>query len=79
MDEPTEETRRSLLVAINTHAADREALQVRYGQVWDTSELASEFEVLEFAAPFQVIEEFFAIFDTVHGIEELALLERFFG
>jgi len=55
MNDPTEQTRRSLLVAINTEAADREALQSHYGQVWDTSELASEFEVLEFAAPFVIV------------------------
>jgi hypothetical protein len=35
-------------------SADRAALQARYGQVWDTSELAGDFEVLEFAAPFVI-------------------------
>ena len=55
MNDPTQQTRRSLLVAINRQAADRVALQARYGQVWDTSELASEFEVLEFAAPFVIV------------------------
>jgi hypothetical protein len=56
MNDPTEQTRRSLQVAINTQAADRAALQARYGQVWDTSELAGEFEVLEFAAPFVLVK-----------------------
>ena len=36
-------------------AAERAALAERYGRVWDTSELANDFEVLEFAAPFVIV------------------------
>ena len=43
------------MAEINCHNAERAALVERYGQVWDTSELANDFEVLEFAAPFVVV------------------------
>ena len=56
MEDPTEETRRALLVVVNGEAADRAALEARYGPVWSTSELASDFEVLGFAAPFVVVK-----------------------
>ena len=36
-------------------AAERAALEARYGQVWNTSELANDFEVMGFAAPFVVV------------------------
>ena len=32
------------------------ALQERYGQVWNTSELAYDFEVLKIAAPFAIVK-----------------------
>ena len=41
---------------INRQPAERAALVERYGQVWDTSELTNDFEVLEFAAPFVVVK-----------------------
>ena len=53
--DPTEDARRALVAEINCHNAERAALVERYGQVWDTSELANDFEVLEFAAPFVVV------------------------
>src|SRR6266699_6119177 len=56
MIDPTEETRRALVAEINSHAAERAALQERCGQVWNTSELANDFEVLEFAAPFAIVK-----------------------
>lgn len=56
MDDPTENTRRALLVAVNADPADRVTLEAQYGRVWDTSELATEFEVLGFAAPFVVVK-----------------------
>ncbi len=55
-DDPTEEARRALVVAVNTEPADRVVLEARYGQVWSTSELANDFEVLGFAAPFVVVK-----------------------
>ncbi len=51
----TETTRRALLTKINSEAAERSALEARYGHVWSTSELSQDFEVLEFGAPFVVV------------------------
>ena len=56
MIDPTEDARRALVAVINGQAAERAALEERYGQVWNTSELANDFEVLEFAAPFVVVK-----------------------
>ena len=56
MIDPTEDARRALVAEINCQAADRAALEERYGQVWDTSELANDFDVLGFAAPFVVVK-----------------------
>ena len=54
MNDPTEATRRELLRQINAHPDGREALEALYGEVWDSEELARDFEVLGFAAPFVV-------------------------
>ena len=56
MTDPTEDARRALVADINRQPAERAALVERYGQVWDTSELTNDFEVLEFAAPFVVVK-----------------------
>ena len=56
MIDQTEEARRALVAEINCQAAERAALESRYGQVWNTSELANDFEVLEFAAPFAIVK-----------------------
>ncbi len=56
MIDPTEDARRALVAVINCQAADRAVLEKRYGQVWDTSELANDFEVLGFVAPFVVVK-----------------------
>jgi hypothetical protein len=56
MEDPTEETRRALVVVVNAEAAGRAALEARYGPVWSSSELASDFEVSRFAAPFVVVK-----------------------
>jgi hypothetical protein len=57
----TEEIRRSRLTAIN-HAVEtdnatteRKRLETQYGEVWDTAQLAEEFEVLGFMAPYIVV------------------------
>jgi hypothetical protein len=55
MIDPTEDARRALVAVINSQAAERAALEGRYGQVWDTAELSNDFEVLEFAAPLVVV------------------------
>lgn len=56
MIDPTEEARRALVAEINVQAAERAALEARYGSVWNTQELARDFEVLEFAAPFAIVK-----------------------
>jgi hypothetical protein len=55
MNDPTESVRRVLVAEINSHPGSREALEALHGQVWDTSELARDFAVLAFAAPFVVV------------------------
>jgi hypothetical protein len=55
MTDPTEPLRRARLAEINAEPGSREALQARHGQVWDTQELARDFEVLGFLAPYVVV------------------------
>jgi hypothetical protein len=55
MADPTEPIRRHRLTEINTHPGSREALAAQYGQVWDTEELARDFDVLGFLAPYVVV------------------------
>ena len=56
MSDPTEPIRRDLLREINTSPeCCRQEMEVRHGQVWNTQELAREFEVIGFAAPFVVV------------------------
>jgi len=54
--DPTEETRQTLLVQVNSQPAERAELEARHGQVWNTAELATDFEVLGFGAPFVVVK-----------------------
>jgi hypothetical protein len=53
--DPTENTRRVLLGKINAESAERNTLESRYGQVWSAAQLAHDFEVLGFGAPFVVV------------------------
>lgn len=48
----TEAVRREMVAEINSNPDNREALEARYGQVWDTDQLREEFEVTGFLAPF---------------------------
>jgi hypothetical protein len=56
MNDPTENVRRALVFRINSEATERANLEARYGQVWNTQELAQDFEALEFAAPFAIVK-----------------------
>jgi len=56
MIDETETTRRQRLVEINAEAGERAALEARYGQLWDTRELAKDFIVIGFMAPVIVVE-----------------------
>jgi hypothetical protein len=57
----TEEIRRSRLAVINgtvetdDPTTERQRLEAQYGQVWDTAQLAEDFEVLGFMAPYIVV------------------------
>lgn len=55
MSDPTESVRRERLVEINAEPGSRAALEATYGQVYDTDELAEEFEVIAFLAPLVVV------------------------
>ena len=55
MNDPTEVARRERLAEINAEPGSREALEAQYGQVWDTQELAQDFEVIGFLAPLVVV------------------------
>jgi len=52
----TEGPRRKRLAEINSDPGSREALEATYGKVWDTDQLAVEFWVLGFMAPYVVVE-----------------------
>lgn len=51
----TELIRRKLVGAVNAQPGSREALEQKYGNVWDTDELGRDFDVLGFMAPFVVV------------------------
>lgn len=55
MNDPTEQRRRERMMEIAADADSREALEARYGQVWDTAELTTDFAVIGFAAPLVVV------------------------
>ena len=55
MNDPTESIRRKLIAEINIKPGSRESLEAAHGQVWDSDELAWDFEVLGFMAPFVVV------------------------
>lgn len=51
MSDPTESIRREMVADLNSNAGQREALEARYGQVWNTDELREAFDVHGFMAP----------------------------
>ena len=55
MTDDTEPLRRLRLAEINAQPGSREALEAQYGKVWDTQQLAEDFEVLGFLAPYVVV------------------------
>jgi hypothetical protein len=55
MNDPTEAARRERLAEINAEPGSREALEAQYGQVWDTRQLAQDFEVIGFLASLVVV------------------------
>jgi hypothetical protein len=55
MPDPTEDIRKQMLAEINAEPGSREYLEAKHGQVWTTSELSNDFEVIGFAAPLVVV------------------------
>jgi hypothetical protein len=55
MTDPTEAVRRQRLAEINLAPGIRETLEAENGRVWDTAQLAEEFEVIGFMAPLAVV------------------------
>jgi len=51
----TEDIRRKLLVQVNASPSERAALESQHGRVWDAKELAAEYAVMGFMAPFAVV------------------------
>ncbi len=75
MNDPTEVIRRERMAEINAEPGSREALVAVYGQVWDTSELARDFEVIGFMAPLVVVRR---KADDVKGSLEFQHQPRFY-
>jgi len=55
MPDLTETIRRQRLAKINAEPGSREALEAEHGQVWDTRQLSTDFDVLGFMAPLIVV------------------------
>ena len=55
MHDPTESTRREMTVEINAIEGSRGYLESKHGEVWDTTELQEQYEVLAFMAPFTIV------------------------
>ena len=55
MADPTEDIRKQMLTEINAEPGSREYLEAKHGQVWSTSELSDDFDVIGFMAPVVVV------------------------
>ena len=75
MFDGTESLRRTRLAEINAHPGMRQELEAAHGQVWDTDELARDFEVVGFLAPFVVVRR---RSDGVKGSLEFQHSPRFY-
>jgi hypothetical protein len=75
MSDPTESLSSERLREINAEPGSREALETKYGQVWDTRELAHDFIVLGFQAPYIVVQR---KSDCVKGSLEFQHMPRFY-
>ena len=47
--------RHQRLIDINAEPGSRTALEAKHGRVWETSELAADFDVLGFLAPYVAV------------------------
>jgi hypothetical protein len=71
----TEDLRRVILAEINAQPGDRQTLELRHGRVWDSGELARDFGVLGYLAPFVVVDR---RCDGVRGSLEFQHHPRFY-
>ena len=55
MTDLTEDIRKEMVAEINAEPGSREYLEAKHGQVWSTSELSDDFEVIGFMAPLVVV------------------------
>lgn len=55
MTDETEGIRRAMVGILNERKSDRQVLEERYGQVWDTQELQQDFTVEAFFAPLIIV------------------------
>ena len=55
MTDETESIRREMVATINAEPGSRPDLESKHGQVWDTTQLSEDFEVVGFAAPLVVV------------------------
>ena len=55
MTDPTASARWARLLAINARPHGRQTLEAEFGDVWDPGELAEQFEVIGFLAPYVVV------------------------
>jgi len=75
MHDDTEAARRKRLAEITAQPKERAELEVLYGQVWDTRELARDFIVLGFLSPYVVVQR---KSDGVKGSLEFQPTPRFY-
>ena len=55
MHDPSEAGRRERLAEIIAEPGQREALEAKYGPIWESQELNRDFEVLGFLAPYVLV------------------------
>jgi hypothetical protein len=70
-----ESVRRARLAELNAEPVGREAMEQRHGQVWDSKELARDFVVIGYLAPFVVVDR---KADGVRGSLEFQHHPRFY-
>jgi hypothetical protein len=55
MADSTESIRKEMVAEINALSGSREYLEAKHGQVWTTSALSNDFDVIGFMAPVVVV------------------------
>jgi hypothetical protein len=70
-----EKLQRNRIAEINEGPSERETLAEKYGDVWDTSEVQQEFDIVGFGAPYVVV---IRKSDNVKGSLEFRHSPRFY-